>query len=406
VGEDGEERLVTSGERVGVVLSGGGAFGAYEVGVLKALLSGASPATGYRPIDPGIYTGTSVGSYNAAVLCSRPGQPATAVVAELEALWLERIANTLCNCGNGVYRVRGAPFQLFDPGCLAQPVRSLVEFGQDAAALAAFGLIKGAEFVTSDAPLKSRFLSLIALEAFVSESPFKGLLADTIDLDRLRRSDKRLVVAASNWKRGIVQLYRNREIADVVGTDAILASAALPGIFPPVWIDGVPYVDGGVLLNTPLKPAIDDGATTIHVVFVDPRIENFALPLVPSTLDLVYRLLAVIWAQNVRKDALLAASISLTLDLFEHQAAESVSQPQARSFLQAGRQIYERLAAGGGYRKVNIHIYRPQTALGGGDELLDFQHAKLASTIAMGYHDTVNHDCKASECVQVGRLQP
>lgn len=360
---------MTAGESVGVVLSGGGAFGAYEVGVLKALITGASPATDNRPIDPDVYTGTSVGSYNAAIMCSRPGQPATAVVAELERLWLHRIANTLHDCGNGVFRIRGAPFQFFDPGCLAQPVRSLAKLGEDAAALAAAGLVKGAEFVTSDAPFKSRLLSLVDLSVFISESPFKRLLEDTVDLDGLRRTGKRLVVAASNWQLGIVQLYRNREIADVVGTDAILASAALPGVFPPVLIDGVPFVDGGVLLNTPLKPAIDDGATTVHIVFVDPQIENFVLPPLPSTLDTFYRMLAVIWAANVRKDV--------------------------------------RLMAEGVYRRrITVHVHRPQTALGGGDELLDFQHAKLASTIAMGYREAVHHDCEASGCLRAGRGQP
>jgi len=360
---------LTAADSTGVVLSGGGAFGAYEVGVLKALLNGDSPATDYRPIDPGIYTGTSVGSYNAAIMCSRPGRPATDVIAELEELWLGRIANTLGSCGNGVYRLRGAPFQFFDPGCLAQPVRSLAKLGEDAAVLATAGLVKGAQFVTSDAPLKSRLLSLADLSVFISESPFKRLLTDTVDLDGLRRSDKRLVVAASNWQRGIVQLYRNREIADVVGTDAILASAALPGVFPPVFIDGVPYVDGGVTLNTPLKPAIDDGATTVHVIFVDPRIENFKLPLLPSTLDTFYRMLAVIWAANVRKDVLLMAD--------------------------------------GAYRhKLSVHIHRPQTPLGGGDELLDFQRTKLASTVEIGYRDAVNHDCEVSECVRIGRRQP
>jgi predicted acylesterase/phospholipase RssA len=41
-----------------VVLSGGGAHGAYEVGVLKALMSGASWTTDNVPLDPNIITGT------------------------------------------------------------------------------------------------------------------------------------------------------------------------------------------------------------------------------------------------------------------------------------------------------------------------------------------------------------
>ena len=46
-----------------VVLSGGGAYGAYEVGVMKALLGGEMKGAGYRPLDPEVFTGTSVGSF-------------------------------------------------------------------------------------------------------------------------------------------------------------------------------------------------------------------------------------------------------------------------------------------------------------------------------------------------------
>ena len=48
-----------------IILSGGGGYGAYEVGVLKALLTGKSPTTGFEPLVPDIMTGTSVGAYNA-----------------------------------------------------------------------------------------------------------------------------------------------------------------------------------------------------------------------------------------------------------------------------------------------------------------------------------------------------
>jgi NTE family protein len=46
----------------------------------------------------------------------------------------------------------------------------------------------------------------------------------------------------------------------------LLASAAMPGIFPPVEIDGRLYTDGGVSNNVPVQPAIDMGAKTIYVM--------------------------------------------------------------------------------------------------------------------------------------------
>lgn len=48
--------------------------------------------------------------------------------------------------------------------------------------------------------------------------------------------------------------------------DAVLASAAIPGVFPAVEIDGEAYVDGGVTNHVPLAPAIADGATEVYVL--------------------------------------------------------------------------------------------------------------------------------------------
>lgn len=391
-----------SAERSAVVLSGGGANGAFEVGVLKALTRGASPATDYRPLDPEVYTGTSVGAYNAAVLASRPGQSAAAATGELEAIWLDRIADTFWNCGNGVFRVRGLPFQLLDPGCFLHPLQVMADFGRDSVALAAYGLVKGTQFAASDASLQSRLLSLVDLDAFVSESPLRDLVEETVTRDGLLRSVQRLTIAASNWEVGRLRLFSKREIAEV-GKDAILASAALPGIFPPVTIDGVSYVDGGVLLNTPLLPAIRDGATTIHVIFLDPLVRDIPLKPLPSSADTFFRMFAIIWASNMRKDILLAEGITRILELLERENPESASGEEAQAFLQMGWQVYRRLLESGQrYRKITVHVYRPQTALGEGEGVLDFQRDRLQALVAMGYQEAVTHDCRIAGCVLHG----
>jgi len=56
-----------------LVLSGGGAYGAYEVGVIKALFEGRSPSTTGTALDPDIFAGASVGGFNAAVLAMNDG---------------------------------------------------------------------------------------------------------------------------------------------------------------------------------------------------------------------------------------------------------------------------------------------------------------------------------------------
>jgi NTE family protein len=54
--------------------------------------------------------------------------------------------------------------------------------------------------------------------------------------------------------------------------DAVLASAAMPAIFPPVEIDGEKYIDGGVVDNVPIQRAIDAGATRIVVLLCAPPV--------------------------------------------------------------------------------------------------------------------------------------
>lgn len=53
--------------------------------------------------------------------------------------------------------------------------------------------------------------------------------------------------------------------------EAILASAALPAVYPPVVIDGIRYVDGGVIDNVPIARAVELGCRTIYVLHVGPH---------------------------------------------------------------------------------------------------------------------------------------
>lgn len=384
--------------RTAVVLSGGGAYGAYEVGVMKALFTGASVSTGYRPIDPGVLTGTSVGAFNAAFLVSQPGRPAAETNAALEEVWCDDVANTLANCGNGVFRVRGLPFQFFDPGCLLRPVQNLANLSKDAAFFAGFGLLKGAQFATSDASLQSRLLGLIDLEALISNQPLQSLLETQVDYEGMARSPKSLTVAASDWKNGTLRLFDRAEVATRYGAAVLLASAALPGVFPPVMLDDTPFVDGGVLLNTPLRPAITAGADTLHVIFVDPLVENIELQPLASSLDTFYRLFAILWAASMRKDVEKARAINRTLRLLAAGGAGALARSQVGDLLEVGERIVTRGHEGRPYQTLTVHNYRPRSDLGGGEGLLDFSAERMRALIDLGYRDTVGHDCTANGC--------
>jgi predicted acylesterase/phospholipase RssA len=60
--------------------------------------------------------------------------------------------------------------------------------------------------------------------------------------------------------------------------EAVLASSAVPAIFPPVEIDGERYIDGGVVNNVPIRRAIDSGATRIVVLLCAPPVYTPASP--------------------------------------------------------------------------------------------------------------------------------
>src|SRR5499426_2421701 len=117
MGRRGEELMNgISEESHAIILSGGGANGAYEIGVLKALFAGKAPVPpGDQRLEPDVFAGTSVGSYNAAFLVSRWGTYGSAAIASLEQLWLDTVSSSTDKPANSVFRIREDPRSLIDP---------------------------------------------------------------------------------------------------------------------------------------------------------------------------------------------------------------------------------------------------------------------------------------------------
>lgn len=387
----------------GLVLSGGGARGAYEIGVMKALFEGAVPVPGGRIPDFRIFTGTSVGAFNAAFLAQQAG-PVLESVRLLESVWRERIANTAESCGNGVYRLRADPTRVLDPGCLVNPLQLLAEFGRDAAFWGGYALTYGAQLLSSEAPLRVRVLESFDLSALFSRSPFEALVRDTIDLGRLSGSGNALAVVTSDWRNGLPKVLAKADITERLGTDAILASAAIPGIFAPVDLDGTPCVDGALLMNTPLLPAIEAGASIIHVIYLDPLVSEVQFPELPNTLDTFYRFYDIVLASNVRSDLGTAQTINEELELL---ATLGIIDESGRLLaadlpprLRRVSRVMARIAAGERpYRPLEVHRYRPKTDLGGVEGFLDFRDGFIDELIEQGYRDALQHDCGDAECM-------
>jgi NTE family protein len=388
--------LATVGRRHALVLSGGGANGAYEVGVVRALAEGASPATGFAPLSAHIYCGTSVGAFNATFLAQDWSSGRQAAGA-LDEVWRRQVADSLGSCGNGVYRLRGDLLRWVDPACAVHPLNNLLVTAGDAAHLAVFGLVRGLNLLVSAEPLRVRLSDLVDISAFISESPFHALLKATIDLGGLARSPSELRVVSTDWLAGKAVVFDKTDVVSRFGTAAVEASGAIPGIFPPVLLDGKPFVDGALRMNSPLWPAIAAGADVLHVVYLDPDVVEVPLPKLPNTLDTFYRVYVMLIATNMNHDVFKAARVNEGRELAGRLEMEETNPKLAGlTFLQ---DIVRRRRKGRPYRPLVIHRYRPKLPLGNIAGLLDFMAGRIDQLIALGYDDAIHHDCAAEECI-------
>jgi NTE family protein len=223
---------------LGLILSGGGARGAYEVGVLEYIFSEFSDARGNAPkID--LISGTSVGAVNGAFVASALADIPSGL-RELVAIWTDLELPHVLGFGlrqaAGLYRVLlGGSNQargVFDPAPLSALVGRTVRWRrlrQNIRSGALRALTVSTTHVGTGQPV-----------IFVDAAPGVGI-------------PKSL---------GLHALVRRARI----GQHHVLASAAIPLIFPAVEIGDEIHCDGGLRLNTPMGPSVHLGMNRLLVV--------------------------------------------------------------------------------------------------------------------------------------------
>jgi predicted acylesterase/phospholipase RssA len=378
-------------------LSGGGCFGAYQVGVIQALLGGRSPATDYQPLNPQVILGTSIGALNAALLLSTRELNLANAVDYVEHTWIDDISSTGPS-GNGLLRFRGNPAHFLRPPMANEGVfEPIVQLGKDALVSARDWFHRGLKFLDDGEDLEQRFLELFDIGSLVSVEPFVRLIKDRVFPELMRRSGRKIRIPATNWRTGELRIFTEEEMTPEIGRLAVQASTALPGIFPPVEIQGEPYADGGLHMNTPLEPAIAAGANVIHAVHMDPNVSSIALPRMRNTFSSIYRLAVIAWAGVVDRDIETVSLLNRGLELLERGAKSGLEPGDVRSML---------LALGGynqndanGYRKIAIHRYYPQSPRGETVRWLNFGRTQIERLIKRGFEDTLQHDCVRNQCV-------
>ena len=222
-----------------MILSGGGARGAYEVGVLSYVFDDLTRVRGGPPrID--ILSGTSVGAINACYLAAHLADPVLGL-RRLVHLWEELELRTVL--GFGVKQV------LVDP------------------ALALGRQWDGRRALRRDPHVGPRAPRDLLARRHARSSAAPAPRAQQLD-HRGRftghtvvfmQTSPDLVIPADPPPR---TLFR----ADHIGPQHALASAAIPLLFPPVKIDSELYLDGGLRQNTPIAPALRLGATHIFTI--------------------------------------------------------------------------------------------------------------------------------------------
>ena len=95
----------------------------------------------------------------------------------------------------------------------------------------------------------------------VSDGPLRRLMNAHLTFERMEDAAIPFHVVATDVLTG-----RDLRLGTGSAVDAVLASAAIPGVFPPVTIDGVELMDGGIANNTPISHAVALGADEVWVL--------------------------------------------------------------------------------------------------------------------------------------------
>lgn len=264
-------------QKTGVVLSGGGAKGAYEAGALKSIVKKAKSIQ--------VMTGASIGAINAAIFAWEYQRTGDLIKATdlLQRTWLEL----------------GDLFEINIWRIIGHAILSQLYTGS---------------------PLN--FPSLVDNKKI--KTKLKELIPENIKISDIECLD--LAINATSLSKGkTVSFTRDN---DAYLLEAVLASSSLPLIFESQRIENNFYVDGGVFNNTPLKDALEAGATEVIVVELKPEDTELYMETIQDSSDFtgVYkvgtRLVELIMDKTMYEDLKQAKRINEIIDvIFALQAA-------------------------------------------------------------------------------------
>jgi NTE family protein len=226
-----------------LVLTGGGARGAYQVGVMQWL------ARNYPELEVPILTGVSAGAINAAHVAAHPGTFKQACY-ELRHLWSELTPDHIFRVGAGSLAWHATRFgmRLVSGGILPAPeVRAFLDTKPLWTTLEESLPIVDGELTGIKANIERGKLKAVAITAtsYTTGQSVTWVQGRDIEL----------------WTRP-----QRRSEHTTIRLEHVMASAALPIFFPAIKVGNAYYGDGGIRLAAPLSPALHLGAQKIVAV--------------------------------------------------------------------------------------------------------------------------------------------
>jgi len=148
-------------------------------------------------------------------------------------------------------------------------------------------------------PLDFWPFSKMKKSSFVNSKPLQELVGSKLNIKRIKKSGRQLIVGAVNLKTGEYNTFdqEHRPLSK-----AVLASSSFPAFFLPVLIQNDLWTDGGIRTVTPIKAAIDNGATEIDIIMCSPENVQQNFKRSPSAFDVAIRSIDIMMDQVIDDD--------------------------------------------------------------------------------------------------------
>jgi NTE family protein len=221
-------------DRIALVLQGGGALGAYQVGVYQALHEAG--------IEPDWVCGVSIGAINSAIIA---GNPPERRLERLQIFWERITARKVWHYtpDGDVYRKARNLTSTFLTTALGQP-----------------GFFKPHDVNPWFSPAGA-----MTATSYYDTSPLRETLLELVDFDLINSRKVHFAVGAVNVLSGNFLYFDNKN--ETIGPEHVMASGALPPALPMVKIGTDHFWDGGIVSNTPLQHLLDQDDKQNSLVF-------------------------------------------------------------------------------------------------------------------------------------------